>query len=294
MKTVKTGKPFFWIILLAGLAAALPTRIYELLRLIDPESGFYTANSITTVLLYAVSATVFVLALINGLLHKKGIERLRLKEKNIFLAVCALLFALTLFYDAYNCIQRYVNLSQDYMASNMLVSSNQETMTRSGAIDTLGQALFAALSGIYFLLTALNAFTDRSVQKLRLLALAPVVWNVFKIVYRFMRTISYINVSELFYELLMIAFLLLFFMAYAQLRSGINDKGMRWKLFAYGVPAAFFCLLCFVPRLVLTVTGKGDLLTVGSPLDFCDLGAALLIIAVLSGLRKEDVDHAAA
>ena len=51
----------------------------------------------------------------------------------------------------------------------------------------------------------------------------------------------------------------MFFMAFAQVTAKVGGKGLEWKLFAYGLPAALFCLLCFVPRVVLMILGKSEL-----------------------------------
>ena len=37
-------------------------------------------------------------------------------------------------------------------------------------------------------------------------------------------------------EMLMIVFMILFFMAFAQANSAVNSKGNEWKVAAYGIP----------------------------------------------------------
>ena len=79
----------------------------------------------------------------------------------------------------------------------------------------------------------------------------------------------------------MIVFLLMFYMAFAQVTARINGKGLEWKLFAYGLPAAFFCLLCFVPRVVATLLGHGEMIAADSSIELVDLTCALFVIYVL-------------
>ena len=42
-----------------------------------------------------------------------------------------------------------------------------------------------------------------------------------------------------------------------------------------------FCLICFVPRLIVTLLGKAELLTDNSPIEYCDLVMAAFIISSL-------------
>jgi hypothetical protein len=70
-------------------------------------------------------------------------------------------------------------------------------------------------------------------------------------------------------------------MAFAQVTAKVNGKGLEWKLYAYGLPAALFCLICFIPRVVVLVLGKGDLIADGSSVEIVDLTAAAFILFVL-------------
>ena len=99
-------------------------------------------------------------------------------------------------------------------------------------------------------------------------------------VYRFTRTISYQRVSDLTFELIMLAFMIMIFMAFAQVNSQISSKNCEWKLAGYGLTAALFALVCFVPRLIVTVIGKDFLLYEYSAAEFCDLGVAIFICSV--------------
>ena len=79
----------------------------------------------------------------------------------------------------------------------------------------------------------------------------------------------------------MLAFMLIFFTAFAQLNSKIESKGLDWKLVAFGLPAAVLALVCFVPRFIMLISGKGDMLYTGSPAEYCDLMTALLALSIV-------------
>ena len=146
---------------------------------------------------------------------------------------------------------------------------------------------------MYLAVLAIGYFNGRAdPSEYELLAITPLLWSICRILHRFMRTISFVNVSDLFYELFMLVFLMLFFMAMAQVVSRVGTERNDWKLFAYGLPAGIFCLLCFVPRAILVLVGKSELLAVLSGPEVCDLGAALFILSLLLGkmtiLDKKD------
>ena len=101
---------------------------------------------------------------------------------------------------------------------------------------------------------------------------------------RLIRTISYIKVSDLFYEIIMILFMMVFFMAFAQVNAKVNEKGIEWKIFGYGFFASLMALICSVPRIVMVIIGKGDILSADSPLEIWDLLIAVFIIVYIVGL----------
>lgn len=114
-----------------------------------------------------------------------------------------------------------------------------------------------------------------------LMALFPVLWCIFRLMHRFMRTINFLNVSDLLYELFMCVFLMAFLMAFSQLNSKVGGDGFDWKLAGYGLPAMMFSLICFLPRFIITLVGRDYLLCNQSPIEWCDLGAAVFICALL-------------
>ena len=52
-------------------------------------------------------------------------------------------------------------------------------------------------------------------------------------------------------------------------------------MFGDGIPAAVFCLACFIPRAVLIIIGRSDLLCESYAADICDFTNAVLIVSTL-------------
>ena len=74
---------------------------------------------------------------------------------------------------------------------------------------------------------------------------------------------------------------MLFLYVFAQNVSKVDKGENYWKLFTYGIPAAVFSLACFVPRAVLLIIGRGDLLPNGYGIQICDFALAIMILSVL-------------
>ena len=92
-------------------------------------------------------------------------------------------------------------------------------------------------------------------------------------------------------ELFAIVFLMMFFFALAQTVAKIDAQTVFWKIFAYGVPAAMFALMCFLPRFIVMIIGKSELLNTHYGVSYSDLGvAAYIIYNLLSRTKARTAD----
>ncbi len=278
--------PFvLFAVFIGGAIIALPIRVYQLLAIIEPGTGFWATKNASVYALYAVAAVSILCCVLISYLCKSNLSRVSAPggRKSVvgfiaFIAAAALIV---------NAVTRYADFSNLYLSyssaasASMNVLSMREYLTKTGALSMALEAFFAVISTIFFILYGIAAFGGKSAAEYKLLAVSPVLWCIFRVIHRFMREISFLNVSELFFELCMIIFLMMFFMVFAQVTAKVNGKGLEWKLYAYGLPAALFCLICFVPRLIVVVLGKSSLLTDNSPIEYCDLAMAAFIIASL-------------
>ncbi len=272
--------PFIlFIFFIVSVLISLPLRVYQLMTNIEPVTGFWAdRNNVTIYILYAVMGIGTVLPIILSLIYKKGLGKTSdAGERKIFGGVISFVLSATLIINA---IMRYGDFSDIYFNYNYS-REMLSYLSSTGALAMVLEAFFAVVSAIFFIMYGISQIMGKSASDYKLLAIMPLFWSVFRILHRFMREISFLNVSELFLELVSIAFLLMFFMAFAQVTAKVNGKGIEWKLFAYGLPAALFCLLCFVPRVVVALLGKGEFIYAQSQIEFCDLGLALFIIYTL-------------
>jgi hypothetical protein len=267
----------------AGIILILPLRAYQYLKIIEPGTGFYSKTDFSVPLMYALLAVFCLAMFFLAMKNKKSTAYKNTAGKIPVLGVISFLVAVTLVADAViqsgNFTELYYGTTQN---SEIAMNGVAGGLMKSGALPLLFESIFAVLSALFFTVLGINYFTGKSdCSEYKLLAITPLAWAICRILHRFMRTISFIKVSDLFYELFMLVFLMLFFMAFAQLLARINHKGTDWKLFGFGLPAALLCLLCFVPRFAMLVMGKGSLLSDQSPPEYCDFAVALFILAFL-------------
>lgn len=278
----ETVNPFaFFIFFIGSSIILLPLRVYHLLTNIESGTGFWiNPNHFTIPIFYAVMALGTLLSIVFSLLYRKGLGKVEDSDnrKMIGGVIC---FANTIGLII-NAIVRYRYFYDLYASYDVYSNASMfNYLSKSGGIAMALEAFFAVVSAIFFIMLGIAFLTGKDPSEYKILAIMPVFWAIFRIMHRFMRKISFMNVSELFLELLMIVFLLMFFMAYAQVTTKVNGKGLEWKLFAYGLPAALFCLLCFVPRAVVAILGKSAVIASDSFIEIVDLTMACFVIYAL-------------
>ena len=285
--SVKSISPDVAVVLMClCMLVTCPLRIFQMLKNIEPATGFYNNyGSISVIILYALLVVFAFLILLLTFLSGRVPAALAPGGRRIPLALSSLVFSATLFYDA---LSAYISKGE---ATATIVQNIQSISKLRHAHSVL-----ALLAGCYFLIFFISYISGNNYhKKLKLLALAPLGWTIVKILERITVIISIMRVSELFLELLALVFLMIFFMVFARVVSEVNCKGSMWSVIACGCVASMIILTYSIPRLMLMVSGNSDMLVSGYPLNYSDLGSVLFIlIFIITTLRKgytvEDVE----
>jgi len=269
-----------------GIVLILPLRVYQYMKIIEGGTGFYAVKNASIPLMYCLLAIFCLIPVALSFSMRKELDIVSPKQVRFGEGIAALLVALTLIINA---VQMFSYFSEIYYSFEITqyTPTLSKYLTKSGGIAVLLESVFAVISMVFFILLGAAHIKGRSVSEYKFLAIAPLGWSICRIIHRFMRPISYLKVSDLFFEMLMIVFLMMFFLAFAQRLAGINSCGKGWKIFGYGIPAATLCLLCFVPRLVVALIGRSDLLADKSPIEYCDMAIAVFLISSCIG-RLQD------
>jgi len=280
--SVKNGVGISAVIFAVTALIALPLRTYQFFSgTLEGKTGFYSANNFSVYALGIIITAAILFFIAFSVIKRKSLSFDReVKKRPVFgifsLIAAAGFFACGITNFLYASDNNFQFIKKEFHGFEIIKTWNAEVLF---AVIT---AVCAMLSAIFMIAIAVSALTGKTNgSEHKLISLAPVIFCIVNLVSRFNRTISYLRVSELAFELLMFAFGVMFFMAFAQLNARISDKNIEWKLSAYGLPAALFAVLCFVPNLILTVSGNTAMLYEFSEINVCDITMALFIIAAV-------------
>ncbi|MBR0413571.1 MAG: hypothetical protein IJI67_00700 [Clostridia bacterium] len=260
MKKSKTNFGVQTIILCVALLIALPVRIYQYLHLIDGTSGFYNTWVNPTVFgLYGLCLLVIVLLICLSLKGRENTLYAMPAGKHMGLGIASLAFALSFLAEGVLNLYRVYQIATGSIPVQQLVIG--DNAGKATLAFTAVQALFGLLSAVFFIIFGISYLGGKEqYKKVGLLAAAPTLWAVGRLMNGFAQTISYRYVSELLFELFMVIFFAMFAIAFAKMCAGVLKARIQMRLFAYGALSTFFALLSAVPRYVMLLMGRQDLL----------------------------------
>lgn len=276
----KKINPILPLYIVVGLlCVAIPFRTYQLLFITEAATGFYTKTDWSIYAIYGLSALAILASFILVNLAKNvPSSRDEIRKKNIFLAVTSILFAIGIIIDS-------------VLALTSILAG---VTSADGLSSVVIEAVFGVIAAIYIMIFGISHFDGRTTYfQYRFMALSPLAWATGRIIIRFMKKISYVNVADLMLEIFILASMMIFFLAFARISSGLsNEKSMR-SLFSSGYVCIFFCALANIPRIVLMVTGNSEYIPYEYPLSVCDLTFALFVAAyIINAMNKATVnDH---
>lgn len=272
--------------LLFFISAAVCTvlRCIQVSKLIDAETGFYKETSIITVLFYVfLFGSCLVFVLLSYLSRQSAaIQTSSVKSKPLC-TVCAF-FGVVMLFDSLGSLSASLGSSSSV---GMETESAFKAMMASGSLPKALQAVFALVSAVYFFILA-SSFRDggEKARRHKIMALAPVGWVAFRMIFRFVSKISFLRVSDLFLELCMLAFTALFFMAFAQVNSGVYSEGFGWRLPAFGLSAALIAFSSNVPRLIFTFVDSQKYINSSYTFSLVDLVFSIFAVMLIPAAVK--------
>ena len=259
-----------------SLCVLLPLRVYQVTALIDPQTGFYKGNNFTVPLFYILCAIVVAALSALSFLNDKANRTRDIKNKSIPLGILSVLTAITIILDSIDQLAGFFRLNAEY---NPFSDFTQvQYLSKSGATMMLAQSVFGILAAFVFCIYTFFCFGKKSkFRGFSVLSVAPVAWAICRIIVRFVRKISFVNISDLLLELFMLVFLIMFLLSFAQVVAKVTPEITAWRLYGCGIPAAMLCFLIAVPRLFLIAIGHSDSLVADYGFAPCDLMIALFI-----------------
>ncbi len=264
----------------AAMLTALPTRVYQLLAVVDYTNGFYNGNDVTIPVLYGA---IFIFALIFMALSflSKEVPSPKLPTgKNPILGVGSLIMVVGLGWDILVIEKKVVPQVQGGFNFEMFKSLFSSNLEQNGGAFLVLEFVFAIFAIFYLLIFAVSHLNGKaSYKEYKLLALSPLCWAITMLISRLMTAVSFIKVSELLFEIFMLVFAMLFFLTFARISSGVFTEDCMWGIYGYGFSAALFAGLVTVPRLVCAVVGLPYV--EGYEFNFAHLAILLFVLSYI-------------
>ena len=280
---------WLFILFAVAFAAAVPIRLYQYFSVLAPKTGFYTYLNGAVYALYIIIAVFCFATIVLSFISAEAVESKMPEGKSKLLGIVSMVYAACFLIDAIAKISSFATAFIGYSAGSVKLGLWKYT-TANGYIPVILQAVFALFAAIYFIVFGLSYYSGKNTfRDSKLLALTPMLWAVARMISLLMRPISYIKVSDLLLELFATSLLMLTMLSFARVSSQLSEKGEMRKIFGFGLSASLICLVCSVPRYVLTVIGQSSRLADGYKADVMLISsAAFILVFVATALYMGD------
>lgn len=216
-----------WIPFAVFFALTVPLRVYQVLELINPTTGFFPEGDFTLPLLLSLLA-VFVLVLIVMCGFCKNVPNEYRIQKNIFAGVTACLAGALLLTDAASQLVHFV--------------------LAKGNFQMLAVSIASVLAGAALITIGVCTFLGKNIfDRVPLFSLVTSLWCCVRLVTTFLNYTNYATTSNNMFDILGIVFLLLFFFTQAKLFAGLGDDKIVKRLFLFGLSAIVFVFVFNLP-----------------------------------------------
>lgn len=260
-------------------------RAYLLMYVFEPDTGFYYIQNKDNIIIpvsYAVAAASCILYVVYCYLCPGFSKERSLGGKNYYLATASAVMSVTLVIDS---MRNFSEMFNGFNESEIEVFS--EYLVASKSVPLVFEILLALISALYFIILSVSHFTGSNAYlSARVMSLTPSCWFMCRLIVRFVKPISFINYSELFWEIVMVTLLMIFFMGFARITSNINKDGKFNFTAGVGFCGAMISAMISLSRIFTCILASPAYLSKSSPIEACDLPcAAFVIIFLISCIR---------
>lgn len=285
MKMAKTSKKGLDILLTGGIALGLivvltAIRTYQMLKITDYSTGFFTDSSNPTVLLFYILAVLFpiVTLILAKFTDKSSARDVYTPRRDIIRGCASLLFAVAIVRDTVTVITELMTGADEMGYSSVAYIKSE------GKYQVLAGILFALLSAVLFVINAVTDFTGSGkAAKLKILHLFPSLWLFTKLVGYFSVTASYIKEPQFLLLIFATAFLMLFLFEDARYECGIGGKNSKTSFRVSGIVAAGLLTALIIPDLIAGITVEGYTGVVNAEFATWQSAGLVVVVSFLTG-----------
>ncbi len=266
------------------MLVSLPTRVFQLIALVNTENGFYDEGNITIPVLYGVVFIFVLLFMLLSFLSKEVPSPKLPTARNPLLGASSFVMVAGLVWDIISIENLVVPKTGVDFSMEIFTTLLTDSIKSHGGILLVLQFVFAIFAIFYFLVFAISHINGKgSYKEFKLLALSPLCWSITSLVSKLMEPVSFITSSELLFEIFMFVFSMLFFLTFARISSGVFTEDSMWGIYGYGLSACLFAGLVTFPRIVAIIARLDPV--DGHPFSFAHLAILVFIFTyVLASL----------
>ena len=273
-----------WTAFFIALCIALPVRIYQMLMLVDLNTGFFTDGNVTAVLISCVLVIGVIFILVSCRRDKSFAEYQPVQSWTV--AVPGLLAGAAVAVQSVLSLAQAASSSQDVYDEAEISTGVQHPLLYA-CMGILGIA-----AAIVILITAVNFARGKNLfRNFPLVSLIPPLWGCLCLVVLFVKFTEVVNTTESVYDLFTSAFLLLFFSSQAKFLSAVDSHRSFQNVFGFGLSAALIGLVTSVPNCIAAVARQGLVQALTPFVSVTNFLLCLYVVAFLLELRRIKVSE---
>lgn len=247
-------------------------RVFLMPRLQDPDTGVFRLSYLVIALMAVTMVVVTVLAL----LCNRGVPAVKgrmLLPTSVVGILCGAVLLLSNAYDLLFWL----------LPPHTTPAPNPHVIGTMDGVALFFTILFGILGGLFLIRLGLRWIGENRSRTgmFRLWALTPVAWVWMRLARYEMSYASAVDVSESFYDFVMLIFTLLFFFALARHVSGVGSRPPRFLL-VFTLCTGMLSVSGTLTRIVLYLMGQGEAYAASELAGPADL--AVGVFALLLGL----------
>lgn len=259
---MKTKYYLFLIILCIASFAGSAIRMVQFLYAID-STGFYKSNSLSVLTLNIVLIVVYAFFLIGFFFLKKeefmNDNPLYYKEGSFSNFSLSVLFV--------------------FLLSHMVITSF-DMLNEIKNLNYLKiiEYIFLILLIIFIFNLIFNKQKITEKPYFEFLAITPLCWNLLRFISLFIKHTGIANISAMLFEIIMLAFFVLFFLSYSKV---LTKRGGNKSMFVFGICAIFSTALSVLPQLLLNIKPTKDNTFIFLANNLLEISIALFIANIV-------------
>ena len=251
----------YFILALATFSIA---RVFQILFLLEPVTGFYKAEYGRTNLVY-VTFYIGMVIILGAFAFSTRRMPTHAPKVDKLLSVISFVVAISF------AISSGVNLVNGFSSTKFL------------------SAMFSLLAAVFFVIYGLSGISDIKVPPVVSLFVFP-VWG-FRLVSSFISFTGMANITENIYDILMFCASLFFFILMAKILSGVYVIRSIHYLYPVGLITSLLCIICSIPRYFVVLIGREEMLHKSTTLDISVLATGIFIaVFTLKLYSKNNLD----